>query len=319
VRPPEEIGYVGFNNERVVVLCDLNDKSLDKLIALENFIFRYKEDMFRIPEEEDRPQVSVVFTEIPYIYSDGVFVPKNNKLAMILKWRDVIKNDVQVIFTAIGDYSAPISLMEYNKKKVYVNIYGEFSSSKINSEIIPIHVINPISDILFGMKFHDLLKDFNAIWFSPSICSMHSKAYLEDTFIEKEVVVGYDHFKYLVNDDRNIACVATSISDFMSFCQEVIAYANSASSVVNKPIEGNGPIKLGLFIGFTPERAEKQKFYWTFNNFMNFIENRAQIVDVTFYVSDIESAEFSDIDKSLLKYVPSNVELYHTKILESIC
>ena len=55
-REPEEIGYVGFNNERIVVLCDLDEESLDKLIALETYIYDYREDMFRIPEDQDLPQ-----------------------------------------------------------------------------------------------------------------------------------------------------------------------------------------------------------------------------------------------------------------------
>ena len=321
-RPYEEIGFTGLVNERLVILCDLSDESLDKLVALENLFFNFKESLFRITEDEEKPQVSIVFTGLPYSYVDGTYRAKSVKISDILKCKDLLKDYIQIVFTAVGDYNAPIGLMDYNKRKVYVNVHSSFIGNTVgfpSPVVVPVQVVNPVSDILYSMVNHSLLDEYETVLFSPSICSSHSKAYLEDTFIDKMTVTSPKQMTKLIMDGvKSIACVTTSINDFMSFCDDLVVdssiYWGSDGNVKDKD-----KIKLGLFINFTPEKANCQEFYSIFYNFMNFIENRIPTLDVTFYVSDIESAGFANIDSKLLKYVPVNIELYHTKILETLC
>lgn len=340
-RDPLEIGYTGFNNERVAILCDLADESLNKLIALANFIDLYFTIMFRMPGEEDIPEISVVFTELPYEWKDGIPSAKSDKIAAILKWQSIMKNHINIKYTAIGDYNATIgtNAYEYNDKKVLVDT----SIARYFYESSPraiVHTVNPMSDILYSMRRHKLLDDCEAIWISPSIRSMISPAYIEDCFDGKYVIKNEKDITFIKNsrlkelqveakveenplhvegiphvlnlDPRHIAVFATSIHDFMTFEEEIISYAATT-------FDTSSPLELSLFINYSPEAADDQKLYEVTNNFMNFIEDTAPIISPTFYVSDIDSVKLADVDSHLLKYIPNNIEIYRTKILDTLC
>lgn len=336
-----EIGYTGFDNERVAILCDLSDVSLDKLIALANFIDLYFTIMFRLPGENDLPEISVVFTELPYVWKDNIPVAKNKKIAAILKWQSIMRYHINIKYTAIGDYNAIIgtNAYEYNDKKVLVdtNIARYFYESSPRAIV---HTVNPISDILYSMRRYKLLDDCEAVWISPSIRSHLSPSYIEDCLDGKYVIKNEKDISFLrsckmnelqveakvkenplrvegvphsINlNPKHIAVFATSIHDFMTFEEEIISY-------VAQTFDTSSPLRLSLFINYSPEAADDQKLYDTTNNFMNFIEDTAPIIVPTFYVNDIDSAKLADVDKHLLKYIPNNIEIYRTKILDTLC
>jgi hypothetical protein len=337
-------GFTGFTDERVVILCDTSDKSADKLIALANYINIWKDELIRITgksfnvDEKDidaaRPDISVIWTSLPYETRDNMPVAKTRKLAAALSWQPMSRNFLDIKFTALGDYSANISPFDqyYNRKKVYVDtcLTGFFS----NSERAIVHTVNPISDILYSMKNYKFINDCDMMWVSPSIYSLLPSSYIEDCLDDFIVVRGFTdtktlgmmyqkHLEVTVSEDekvidvkhkdiRHIVCIATSLHDFMSFQGEI-------SMFVSNYTDSSAPIKLSLFVGYSPEEASDQRLYEVHNNFKEFLEDRIMLMDTTFYMSDIEAARLVDADSSLLEFIPKNIDIYHTKILDALC
>ena len=339
-RGPLEYGYTGFSNERLAILCDLTDESIDKLIALANFICRFHKIMFRIPEDKDKPEISVVFTELPFTWVDGIPTAKSKKIAVALKWQWNMHKILDIKYTAIGDYLATIGTrsFEYNESKTYVDTCLSDDHYDGSPRAI-VHTVNPLSDILYSMKKHKLIEDCDTIWISPSITSMMPQAYVEDCFDKMSVVRSTRDIELMyspiahslelsptVSPDGNIeissksstmcpkhiAVFATSIHDFMTFSSEIVWYAATYLS-------SDEPLKLSLFINYDPEDAREQKLHNAMNSFINFIESRTQIIDPVFYVDDISAVKLVDLNKDLLKYVPENIEIYRTKILDTLC
>lgn len=331
IRDPLEIGYVGFSNERICILCDTDDKSMDKLIAVENYFNFWIDWMFRIPEGE-KIEISVVFTSIPYVFDkDSIPSAKSKKIAAALKWQVQMRNRMDIKYTAIGDWSAPISIeKDYNSKKVYVDtcLHDNWYDG---SERTIVHVVNPMSDILYSMKLHGLVEDCDAIWISPSILSMKSYVEIEDSFIGHFIIKEYKDIDFLINhqlvgvkkDDettdfanmnpKHIACFATSVHDFMTFNQAIVMYASNTMST-------SEPLRLSLFINYTPDSADDQKLYDVMNSFMNYIENNAPIMDVSFFLLPFDVSDGQGwVDRDKLKFIPDNIELYHSKIIDALC
>lgn len=344
---PLERGFTGFTDEKLVILCDLSDESTDKLIALENFINTWHEMMFRITDatlrghDEDidqvRPEIAVVWTELPYDLKDNIPTTKTRKLAAAMSWQQMMRNFLNIKYTAIGDYSASISPFDfyYNSKKVYVDtcLTGFYSGS----DRAIVHTVNPMSDVLYAMSAHKMI-DCDLMWVSPSIYSLLPSSYIEDSLLGHMTVRHHkDIEKLMYSRDmqlkaradlenigikvdpevetvkiKNITCFATSLHDFMTFQGELTMFLSNYTS-------SSEPINVNLFIGYTPERADDQKLYERYNNFMDFIEDRSPLANVTFWMSDIEAAKMQDIEARLLKYVPKNLEIYPTKILDTLC
>lgn len=331
IRDPLEIGYVGFSNERICILCDTDDKSIDKLIAVENYFNYWIDWMFRIPEDE-KIEISVVFTGIPYVIDkDSVLSAKTKKIAAALKWQLLMRNQMNIKYTAIGDWTAPISIeKDYNSKKVYVDTCLN-DNWYDGSERPIVHVVNPMSDILYSMKVHNLIEDCDAIWISPSILSMKSYVEIEDSFIGCFIIKEYKDIDFLINhqlvgikkgdetteftnmNPKHIACFATSVHDFMTFNQDIVMYASNTMST-------SEPLNLSLFINYTPDAADDQKLYGVMNSFMNYIENNAPIMDVTIFMLpfDVDNGP-GWVERDKLKFIPNTIELYHSKIIDALC
>lgn len=340
-----DIGFTGLVDERLVIFANPDDEeSLDKLVGLQNFIGFYFHVLFRLTGTniDKKPSISLVFTNLPYVWKDNIPTAKSNKVAACLRWKNKLAGYIDIKIISRGDFGTDITDEKtrargffntstfFNQVGTKVNVDTTMSGFYETSVRTSVHVMNPITDILYSSVFHSLLDDTDAIWVSPTLETLLGKPiYLEDLF-EMNVISSHEDVKRLMysknlelkdlgeascvekDDIKRIAVLAVSPRDFMTFSQEIVmAAANTRDS--------SSPMILDLFINFSIENADDQGLYEIENNFMNFIEDRAPLIVPNFWIADIDAVCLSDVPDKLLKYVPKNIFMYHSKILDSIC
>ena len=339
-----EIGFTGLVDERLVIFANPDDEeSLDKLVGLQNFIGFYFHVLFRLTGDniDKKPSISLVFTNLPYVWKDNIPTAKNNKVAACLRWKNRLAGYINIKIISRGEFG--IDITDEKSRSTFIGPKPPFFDqvgSKVNVDTTmvgfyetsvrtTVHVMNPITDVLYSSVFYHLLDETDAIWVSPTIETLLGKAYIEDLF-EKNVISTHEDVKRLMyskrlevkdlgeascvekDDVKKIAVLAVSPRDFMTFSQEIVmAAANTRDS--------SSPMILDLFINFSIENADDQGLYEIENNFMNFIEDRAPLIVPNFWIADIDAVCLSDVPDKLLKYVPKNIFMYHSKILDSIC
>ena len=347
-----EIGFTGLVDERLVIIADPNDEeSLDKLIGLENFIGFWYHVLFRLTGDfsDKNPSVSLVFTDLPYEWKDNIPTAKSNKIAACLRWKNRLNGYVDIKIVSRGEWSACLTNEEYRLKSpchsfLGFNVVGSpiqvdttMTSFYETSVRTTVHAMNPISDILYDDVKHELLKDVGAIWVSPTIETILGIE-LEDMFQNYKVIKSDKDVKDLIYKRdmkffmkvkhengtvdpqpsvdslkvKKIAVFAVSLRDFMTFEQEIVM-------AVSNMTDSSDPIELDLFVNYTPEAATDQSLYEIENNLMNFIEDRSPLINPVFCISDMDAAKLADVPSKLLKYIPKNIKIYHTKILDTIC